>query len=97
MLVRRETGVGHGDRARQRPVALTAEQLRQACALSMVRRLQMLGWTTTHRADALPADLWAEQPSGTVEVAARSLKRRTWLISCGARGPPATWRRGPPR
>lgn len=60
---------------------LTAEQLRQACALSMVRRLQMLGWTTTHRADALPPELWAQQTSGTVEVAARYLRRRTWLIS----------------
>lgn len=60
---------------------LTTQQLNRACAFSMVRRLQMLGWTTTHRADALPADLWAEQTSGTVEVAARYLKRRTWLIS----------------
>lgn len=60
---------------------LTTDELHRACALSMVRRLQMLGWTTTHRSDALPPDLWAEQVSGTVEVAARYLKRRTWLIS----------------
>lgn len=49
-------------------------------ALSMVRRLQMLGWTTTHRADALPSDLWDAQVPGTLEVAERFLRSATWLL-----------------
>ena len=60
---------------------LTAEDLHRACALSMVRRLQMLGRTTTHRQDARLPELWAEQASGTLDVAQRYLRRRTWLIS----------------
>lgn len=52
----------------------------RGCALSMVRRLQMLGWTTTHRSDALPAELWSAQVSGTVEVAARYLDDPEWLL-----------------
>ncbi|WP_028046754.1 phosphotransferase enzyme family protein [Cellulomonas sp. URHE0023] len=54
--------------------------VRRACALSMVRRLQMLGWTTTHREDALPPALWAAQTSGTLEVAERFLRNPTWLV-----------------
>lgn len=54
--------------------------VRRACALSMVRRLQMLGWTTTHREDALPPELWAAQPEGTVQVAEAYLRRPTWLV-----------------
>ena len=54
--------------------------VRRACALSMVRRLQMLGWTTTHREDALPPQLWAAQTSGTVEVAERYLRTPGWLV-----------------
>lgn len=50
------------------------------CALSMVRRLQMLGWTTTHREDALPPDLFVAQVDGTVEVARRYLASATWLL-----------------
>jgi Ser/Thr protein kinase RdoA (MazF antagonist) len=50
------------------------------CALSMVRRLQMLGWITTHRQDALPPALWAAQPGGTVEVAEKYLRSATWLL-----------------
>jgi Ser/Thr protein kinase RdoA (MazF antagonist) len=51
-----------------------------AGALSMVRRLQMLGWTTTHRSDALPRDLWVAQTSGTVQVARSFLGSATWLL-----------------
>ncbi|HEX5331371.1 MAG TPA: phosphotransferase [Cellulomonas sp.] len=59
---------------------ITTDDARTACALSMIRRLQMLGWTTTHRSDALPQVLWDAQPSGTVEVAARYLASHTWLL-----------------
>jgi Ser/Thr protein kinase RdoA (MazF antagonist) len=51
-----------------------------AAALSTVRRLTMLGWATTHRADALPADLWEENLPGTVEVAARYVRDPLWLV-----------------
>jgi Ser/Thr protein kinase RdoA (MazF antagonist) len=54
--------------------------LELAGALSMIRRLTMLGWATTHRADALPADLWNENLPGTVDVARRYLDNRLWLI-----------------
>lgn len=60
--------------------ALSRADLEQAAALSLVRRLTMLGWSTTHRADALPADLWDENLPGTVEVAARYLRRPLWLV-----------------
>ncbi|WP_432546492.1 phosphotransferase enzyme family protein [Kineococcus sp. SYSU DK004] len=59
---------------------LPGEALRTAAALSTVRRLQMLGWTTTHRADALPAAVWDAQVPGTLAVAERYLARRTWLF-----------------
>lgn len=59
---------------------LTRGDLETACALSMVRRLQMLGWTTTHREDALPPELWSAQTHGTVDVAARYLRSATWLL-----------------
>ncbi|MFC8799443.1 phosphotransferase enzyme family protein [Promicromonospora sp. NPDC057138] len=61
-----------------RPLARDAVEL--GCALSMVRRLQMLGWTTTHRADALPPELWAEQVPGTLAVAESYLRNPTWLL-----------------
>ncbi|MGI4893575.1 MAG: phosphotransferase enzyme family protein [Janthinobacterium lividum] len=51
-----------------------------ASALSMVRRLQMLGWTTTHRKDALPPAVWAAQVPGTLEVARRYLDQPQWLF-----------------
>jgi Ser/Thr protein kinase RdoA (MazF antagonist) len=60
---------------------LTAEDVRAGCALSMLRRLTILGWTTTHREDALPPDLWAEFLPGTAEVAARYLADGTWLAA----------------
>ncbi|TDS87789.1 Ser/Thr protein kinase RdoA (MazF antagonist) [Nesterenkonia aurantiaca] len=59
---------------------LTAEDVRFACALSMLRRLTMLGWTTTHRRDALPPEIWDAQLPGAVEVAQRYLESPTWLL-----------------
>jgi Ser/Thr protein kinase RdoA (MazF antagonist) len=59
---------------------LTGADLGHAAALSMIRRLTMLGWTTTHRADALPAALWDAQIPGTVAVAERYLASPTWLF-----------------
>ena len=61
-----------------RPLSRTGEQL--ACALSMTRRLQMLGWTTTHREDALPPALWTAQKDGTLAVAEACRRSPTWLI-----------------
>jgi Ser/Thr protein kinase RdoA (MazF antagonist) len=61
-----------------RPLSRTDEQL--ACALSMIRRLQMLGWTTTHREDALPPVLWAAQRDGTLAVAEKYRRSPTWLL-----------------
>ena len=61
-----------------RPLSRTDEQL--ACALSMIRRLQMLGWTTTHREDALPPALWTAQRDGTLAVAEKFRRSPTWLI-----------------
>ncbi len=52
-----------------------------ACALSMLRRLQMVGWTTNHYADALPPGLHAEQVPGTVVCALRYLDEPCWLLS----------------
>ena len=60
-------------------IPLSEDHLAQASALSMIRRLQMLGWTTTHREDALPKDIWDAQVPGTVEVARRYLSRPHWL------------------
>jgi Ser/Thr protein kinase RdoA (MazF antagonist) len=60
--------------------ALSFAELRAAVALSMVRRLTMLGWATTHRSDALPDDLWNENQPGTVWVAERYLADPLWLI-----------------
>jgi Ser/Thr protein kinase RdoA (MazF antagonist) len=54
--------------------------LQRAAALSVIRRLTMLGWSTTHREDALPSDLWAENAPGTIEICARYLQRPTWLV-----------------
>lgn len=59
---------------------LSETDLGHAAALSMIRRLTMLGWTTTHRSDALPPALWAAQVPGTVAVAERYLASPTWLF-----------------
>ncbi|MDY0828267.1 phosphotransferase [Microbacterium sp. BG28] len=58
---------------------LSSADLRGAGAFSMLRRLTMLGWATTHRSDALPPALWEENLPGTVEVAERFLVDRSWL------------------
>ena len=49
-------------------------------ALSMIRRLQMLGWTTNHREDALPDGLAREQAPGSVMCARRYLDDSFWLM-----------------
>ncbi|ROQ39636.1 Ser/Thr protein kinase RdoA (MazF antagonist) [Frondihabitans sp. PhB188] len=59
---------------------LSRDDLEVAGSLSLMRRLTMLGWATTHRADALPADLWDENLPGTVEVGARYLADPLWLV-----------------
>ncbi|GIG30186.1 phosphotransferase enzyme family protein [Cellulomonas marina] len=58
---------------------LTAADLRHAGALAMLRRLQMLGWTTTHRIDALPPAL-QDQLTGALLCAERFLASPTWLL-----------------
>ncbi|GAA4265809.1 phosphotransferase [Frondihabitans peucedani] len=64
----------------RRVAPLTRDDLEIAGALSLMRRLTMLGWATTHRADALPSDLWDENLPGTVEVAARYVDDPLWLV-----------------
>ncbi|MET0885096.1 MAG: phosphotransferase, partial [Mycetocola sp.] len=64
----------------QRIRPLTASQCDAAVALSLIRRLTMLGWQQTHREDALPADLWAENLPGTVAVAEAFLADPRWLL-----------------
>jgi Ser/Thr protein kinase RdoA (MazF antagonist) len=59
---------------------ISTDDLVFAGALSMLRRLSMLGWTTNHREDALPDGLFAAQLPGSVEVASRFLKSPTWLV-----------------
>lgn len=59
---------------------LSEADVKHACALSMLRRLTMLGWTTTHREDALPPAIWAAQVPGSVDVAQNYLRSQTWLV-----------------
>jgi Ser/Thr protein kinase RdoA (MazF antagonist) len=59
---------------------LSRDDRAHAGALSLIRRLTMLGWATTHREDALPVELWAENLPGTIEVAARYLANPLWLV-----------------
>ena len=58
----------------------TGDELKMMSALSMIRRLQMLGWTTNHRADALPDGMAAEEAPGSVMCAARYLAAPLWLL-----------------
>ncbi|EFA22727.1 phosphotransferase enzyme family protein [Bifidobacterium gallicum] len=58
----------------------TDEQREIMSALSMIRRLQMLGWTTNHREDALPDGLAAAQALGSVLCAHRYLADSQWLL-----------------
>lgn len=59
---------------------MSSEELHVMSALSMIRRLQMLGWTTNHREDALPEGLAAEQAAGTVQCARNYLADTQWLL-----------------
>lgn len=59
---------------------MSSEELHVMSALSMIRRLQMLGWTTNHREDALPEGLAAEQAAGTVQCARNYLADAQWLL-----------------
>jgi Ser/Thr protein kinase RdoA (MazF antagonist) len=59
---------------------LGGQDLLYACALSMLRRLQILGWTGGHREDALPDGLFAAQLPGSVEIARRFNESPTWLL-----------------
>jgi Ser/Thr protein kinase RdoA (MazF antagonist) len=61
-------------------LSLSVEDERLACALAMIRRLTMLGWSTTHRADALPTELFESLVSGSCLVADRYLASETWLL-----------------
>ncbi len=56
------------------------DELHVMSALSMIRRLQMLGWTTNHREDALPDGLAAQQAPGSVMCAKRYLDDLPWLL-----------------
>ncbi|MCI1868343.1 phosphotransferase enzyme family protein [Bifidobacterium crudilactis] len=60
--------------------AFSEDQFEVMSALSMIRRLQMLGWTTNHREDALPEELATTQASGSVLCAQRYLADSRWLL-----------------
>ncbi|MDN6683833.1 MAG: hypothetical protein L0K89_03810, partial [Bifidobacterium crudilactis] len=60
--------------------AFSQDQFEVMSALSMIRRLQMLGWTTNHREDALPEELATTQASGSVLCAQRYLADSRWLL-----------------
>lgn len=68
----------HGYRSE---AALSDSDVELGCHLSMVRTLTMLGWSTTHRSEALPPGLRA---GGVVEAAVfaaeRYLQAPTWLV-----------------
>lgn len=49
------------------------------CNLVMIRCLTMLGWSTTHRADALPPELQGRIVPAAITVAERFLASPTWL------------------
>ena len=59
---------------------LNDSSLDLACALSMLRRLQMIGWSRNHYRDALPDGLLDEQVPGTKVVAERYLENPRWLF-----------------
>ncbi|NHT18671.1 phosphotransferase [Cellulomonas sp. IC4_254] len=60
---------------------LTRQDARTACALSMLRRLQVLGRTVTDPRGGPSGALRAEQPAGSVLVAERYLRSPTWLLT----------------
>lgn len=59
---------------------LTSADERAACALSLLRRLQVLGRTVTDPRGGPAGALRAEQPAGSVLVAERYLRSPTWLL-----------------
>lgn len=59
---------------------LTSADERTACALSMLRRLQVLGRVVTDPRGGPSGALRAEQPAGSVLVAERYLRSPTWLL-----------------
>ncbi|GIG37653.1 phosphotransferase enzyme family protein [Cellulomonas pakistanensis] len=60
---------------------LTRQDARTACALSMLRRLQLLGRTVTDPRGGPSGALRAEQPAGSVLVAERYLRDPAWLLA----------------
>ncbi len=64
----------------QSVAALTDDDLSCACALSMLRRLQLLGWAAGHYPDALPAHLRNTLESGAELCAQRYLRNPLWLL-----------------
>lgn len=58
----------------------TAADARRACAFNMLRRLMMLGWCTTHRPDAVPAEIRGRVTELTCVVADRYLTHPLWLL-----------------
>jgi len=59
---------------------LTSADERAACALSLLRRLQVLGRTATDPRGGPSGALRAAQPAGSVLVAERYLRSPTWLL-----------------
>lgn len=59
---------------------LTRDDERTACALSMLRRLQLLGRTATEPLGGPTGTLRSEQTPGTLLVAERYLAEPTWLL-----------------
>ncbi len=64
----------------QSVAALTDDDLACACALSMLRRLQLLGWAAGHYPDALPTHLRNTLESGAELCAERYLRNPLWLL-----------------
>ncbi|MDD6373848.1 MAG: phosphotransferase [Bifidobacteriaceae bacterium] len=70
-------------RGYQQITPLTEQDFDLMSALSMIRRMQMLGWTITHRKDALPDGLADQQAPGSVLCARRYLDDPRWLLHEG--------------
>jgi Ser/Thr protein kinase RdoA (MazF antagonist) len=58
---------------------LTDEEVWLGCHLVMIRCLTMLGWSTTHRPEALPPELQGRIVPAACAVAERFLTSATWL------------------
>ncbi|MFT8704168.1 phosphotransferase enzyme family protein [Bifidobacterium aquikefiricola] len=59
---------------------LDSDDIAAATALSMLRRLQILGWSQTRGTQALPTEFVTTQLSGTVEVAKKYLNDPLWIV-----------------